>query len=220
MDGARIEKARRRRCGRLASPLARLPAQPSVCRTLTIGGKADAGCSVHAWRQRQQERGYQPYAEAYEAARMVRQGESWGCSPRTDRVWAADPDAAGREARLQPVRLHALSAGLRPAKAGRDAGLLPDHGLHVQRCGPCQSSIGGQACGLEAGEKNANASPATGRCADQTSRHGTNGSHEKPEIMEFVPPRDKTPCFSGAQRPATGHLSRLAISTVQTEGRY
>jgi hypothetical protein len=31
--------------------------------------------------------------------------------------------------------------------------------------------------------------------------------------VEFVPPRDKTPCFWGFLRPATGHLSNYAICT-------
>lgn len=220
MNGARLQETRHRRHWRMASRIAGFPAKPCMFGAFTAGCKAVSGHSVHAQHECAQERRHQPDAEAHEGKGLVGSGEPWSGCTRVGDAWLDRADAAGLAAGLQFVCADPVPVGLRPAKAGRVAGLLPDDGLHGQWCGPRQSSNGSKTGRLEACAKNANGSPATGRYTDQTSRHGTNGSGKSGEVGEFVPPRDKTPCFSGAQRPATGHLSRLAISTVQTEGRY
>ena len=138
-----------------------------------------------------------------------------GGGPGTTCSRATCSDATGIAPRLQPVRGHTLPAELRPLETRRQAGNVPIHRLHGRRRSTGQTAHGSESGTVATSQKNANGSPATGRRPPRTSRHGTTAEENRLEIADFVPPRDKTPCFSVVHRPATGHLYRLTISSVR-----
>ena len=222
MNGPRSKKARRRRSWCLAARFAGFPSKQGMRRTVANGGEATLRCAVDAGHECQQERRHLPNAETHAGARLVRPGEPGSGHPGVAGARIAGAHSAGLKARLQPLRMLALSAGLRPVEVGRCAGQLSDDRLHGRwgsACEPTHRVQAGDVAALSQGDcngapqgrENANASPAPGRSCSQTSRPGTNGEHESAEKGEFVPPRDKTPRSHVGERPAPGHLFRFAI---------
>lgn len=216
--GTRLEKTQHCDQGRVAASRPGLPPLESLRGTLSTGRQVTAGCSGATWSERHQERRYQPCAKG--------DGDSWMVEPIQSRrsrsgataVRAAVANPARLADGLQSLRLHAVPAGLRPGEAGRKARMLSDHGLHA--AGVAWKTTSRISAGhLEACQKNANGSPATGRSNGSSSRHGTRHQFQCIEIGDFVPPRDKTPCLLGWLRPATGHLYRFTICrAVFSEG--
>lgn len=218
MDGERIEETPA--CGqwRMVTAAAGFSPQQSMCGAVAARRKAAVRRIGNAWTECSEERRPLPDSQVDARSRLVRPAKSECSGAGIGGARTADANPARVTTRLQPVRGYVVSAGLQtPARRG--AGMLPEHGLHAGRraCKPADRSEAGY---LATCPKNANGNPATGRYTGQTSCHGTNSNGVKPKEAEFVPPRDKTPCFSGCRRPATGHLYKYAISLGESEGRY
>ena len=188
-----------------------LPAESGVCGTFAARCKAAARGAGELIDERQQERRHQLGTEPDADSRMDRTADAQCSRARAGRSWPSVPHASRFETRLLAVGLHPVSTGLQ-TPARRAAWMLPADRLHG-RWRPCEPADRAETSALATCPKNANAGPATGRSMRQPSRHGTNSQRGIIEIAEFVPPRDKTPCFWGSLRPATGHLYREAIST-------
>lgn len=200
-------------CGKriVAAAAARLPQIESVCRAIHARHEVAGGRSFNARAKRGRKRGYKPFSEAdgYQGLDKSRKPVG-GCSGATGMRFA-EYDAARFKARLQSVRPDPVPARLRPEKARRAAGIVSADGLHGGRIDPCKSADRDPAGTLAEGPKIKNGIPATEQSPRGLFRHGTKSIGENAEIADFVPPRNKTPCFSGGLCSATGHLYRLAI---------
>lgn len=206
----RFEKAQHSHQGRLATSRAGFPPLESMRGTVTAGRQATAGCSGLAWPKCHQKRGYKPRPKGNGRSRMVKPIQPWRSRSGAIAIRPTSPNPARLKNGLQSVRLHAVPAGLRLGKAGCETGLLPNHGLHATGHAG-KTSDGCESSRVAKGQKNENGSPATGQSSPSSSRHGTEQPKQWAINSYFVPPRDKTPCFSESLRPATGHLYRLAI---------
>lgn len=211
MNGPRYKKARRSGLRSVAAATAGLPTKQSMCRVVAAWRKAAARPPVPAGSECLAQRRFEHHTQVDVRSWLVGSGNFECSGARTGAARIACTYPSGLQAQLQSMGTHAVPDGLRPAQAGRRPRLLPNDRLDARRRAGRQA-YRDQLCSLETCTKNANCDPATGRSTYQTSRHGTNSGHEAGEIADFVPPRDKPPSFSWWQRPATGHLSRLAIS--------
>ena len=211
MNGPRYEEARCSGLRSMAACADRFSEKPSMRGTISARCQVADGRARHAWPECDQERRYQPHAEVDGRPRVVQPGELARRGPGVDRPRATVSDPPGLQARLQLVRRHLLPARLRPDKAGCPPRMLSNDRLHGTECRGREAADGAASGTVATSSKNANASPATGRSTRKTSHHGTKYDAGTDEIAVFVPPRDKTPCFSGWQRPATGHLFRFTI---------
>ena len=212
MNETRFQETWCRSCWSLVAGPAGFLAQSRLRGDFAIRRQVAAGCVLHVGREREPQWRHQLDAQADEDSRLDEPGKPRGCRAGVGGIRTARANAPRIEARLQPVRLHPVSAGLRLEQAGHIAGKLPNYRLHGRWGGACGASIRIKAGHLAPCQKNAKGIPATGQSSCYPSRHGTNAYAECSEMTEFVPPREKTPAFSVGNRPATGHLSRLAIS--------
>lgn len=186
--GTRLKKTQHCDQGRVVTGGPGLPPLKSLRDTVSIGRQVAAGCSGATWSERHQERRYQPGAESNGGSWMVKPLQSRRSRSGVAAVRAAGANPARLADGLQPVRMHAVPAGLRPSKAGRKARMLSDHGLHAARhAWKTASRI--SASHLETCQENANGSPAAGRSTGSSSRHGTKYPIKADEISDFVPPR-------------------------------
>ncbi len=185
-----------------------------MCGTFATWSKAIAGCDGDAWPECDQQRRHLPHAEGHGNSWLVRPFNPCCCKKGASTVRPAGQNQAGYAGRLQSIRMCAVPAELRLGEARREARVLSDNGLHGGECRVCRPSYRVNPGETAVRQKNRNGSPATGQTTGSSSRHGTSGEFETVEVSVFVPPRDKTPCFSGRVRPATGHLYRFTICTA------
>lgn len=164
--------------------------------------------------ERKRQRGFIAYPENTGCPRLVKSFQPSCSSPRVIRTWLINSNPKRHSLGLQLVCSNAISTALRPIQVRCFSWKLSSYGLHGGRRSTGKTSNLGKSSPLETCQKNANGSPATGRCMLKTSRHGTKQGNLKGEIRHFVPPRDKTPSFSCGYRPATGHLYRFTICMV------
>ena len=215
--GPKIKETQHCHQGQLAAGRLGFSPVESVCRAIAARLQVAARCYGTAWAERHQERRHQPSTQNDGRSWMVKPLQSRCSSSGVASVRSAGANPARLADGLQPVRLHAVPAGLRSGKAGRKARELSDHRLHAARHA-CETTSRIGAGHLETCQKNANGSPATGRSDGSSSRHGTEQLNKWAINSCFVPPRDKTPCFPGWLRPATGHLYRFTICTEVFSG--
>ena len=212
-------KARPRRFRNVDSLAAGIYAVKSVRGTVTAGGKAAARSIGTLGAERDPQRRFISSAKGNGLSRMDEPLKPLRSGLRAKGERLTCSDQTGISPRLQSVRGNSVSAELRPLQTGREAGNLSVDRLHGRRRITSQSTNGRKTGTVEASQKNANGSPATGRSTHRTSRHGTKRHQAGDEIADFVPPRDKTPCFWGVHRPATGHLYILTMCTpISSQG--
>ena len=205
------QEARDRRIRHVDTDAAGVSAVTGVRRAFTAGGKAAARPAGTPGAERQGQRRSIARAQGHGLPWMDKPQQPRRSGSRIDRPSASCSNPAGIAPRLQSLRGHAVPAELRPDEARRNAGSLQVHRLHGRRRNTGRSANDGESGSVATSQKNANGSPATGRSTGKTSRHGTRRPASSGEIADFVPPRDKTPCFWASLRPATGHLYRLTI---------
>ena len=190
----------------------------SVRGVVTAGGKTVARPVRATWPECDAQRRFIARPQGDGRAWLVKSFKPRGRRSGTKRSWATRSDSARIAPRLQPLRPDALSTELRPGQVGCEAGNLQVHRLHGRRRITRKSTLRSQSGDMATCQKNANGSPATGRSNGSSSRHGTEQLKKWAMNRYFVPPRDKTPCFSGLLRPATGHLYRFTICTEVFSG--
>lgn len=190
-----------------------------MCGIIAAWSKADAGFVRSTWTERDRQRRPIHSAESNGYSRLDKPRQSSRCNPRVAGTWAIGSDPARFKAGLLPVCGNAVPVELRLGEAGYSAWELPRHGLYGEGGGACKTADRNKPVPLATCQKNANGSPATERTKRQTFRHGTNQSNQNEEIGDFVPARNKTPCFSGWLRSAKGHLSRITICSSISEKR-
>jgi hypothetical protein len=199
-------------CGRaVATPIARFSAFSGMRRTLSTRRQAAARYPVDDEAERSRERRYKPSPKSHGRSWLVWSRQSQCSHPRTENAQPAHDDATRRPAGLQPICTNHLSTRLRHREAGRSAGVLPDQRLQRPGWIAWYATDERQVCVLATCPKNANGNPATVRSTCKTFRHGTKCEGEVIKNQDFVPPRYKSPCFSGLHRSAMGHLYKLAI---------
>lgn len=211
MSYGQTQETRHRRNRIVAAAAARLPQIASVRRAFSTRYEVADGRPFNARAKRGRKRGYKPFSEADGHQGMDKSRKPLGGRSRATGMRFAEYDSARFKARLQSVCHDPVPARLRPEKARRAAGFIPADGLHGSRIDPCKSADRDPAGTLAEGQKIKNGSPATEQSPRGLFRHGTKSLEENAEIADFVPPRNKTPCFSGGLCSATGHLYRLAI---------
>lgn len=212
-------KTRDRRNGYLDSLSSGVFAVKGVRGTVTAGGKAFARRVGATWPERHAQRRFVTSAQGHGGTRVDKPFKPRRSGSGTTGAWTTRSDPAGIASRLQSIRGHFVSAELQLDEGRRKAGDIQANRLYGRRRITRQSTHGSKSGEVATPEKNANGSPATGRSTPKTYRHGTNQAHENRGIADFVPPRDKTPCFWVWLRPATGHLYRFAICTGLTGKR-
>jgi hypothetical protein len=195
----------------VATATARIHPVSGVCRTIPAWCKVAAGHPRDAWAECDQKRRFKPSAEA-----NVCQGMDEPLKPFCGRsgatgAWFADSVSPRFAEGLQPVCLYVIPARLRSGKDRNQALGISNDRLDDGRQ-PRERTNSGSAGNVATRPKIKNAIPATGQSPRSSSRHGTKSPEKGVEIADFVPPRYKTPHFSGFHCPATGHLYRYAIS--------
>lgn len=212
------QETRHRGFRHVAAGSARLPALYRLRTTLPARVKATAGYVELHGAERHPQRRYQLGAKGACA--------SWLDEPRKHRcsgIGAARrapyrDDQAGRQEGLQPLGGHAVPAGLRPEKDRSGRGFIHRARLDASKPNSTADAYGTSASELEARPQKQFGMPRHGTKSESSFRHGTKSGQEAGRIGDFVPPRNKTPRFSGLGCPATGHLSRYAICTEYGEG--
>lgn len=215
---AKRQETRHRGFRHLAAGPARLPTLYRLRSTLPARVKATAGHAELHGAERNPQRRYKPRAKSPSASRLDKSRQHCGGSVRATGSAANPTDQAGRQEGLQPMGGHVVSARLRPEE-GRSGGGF----LHLARLDASQhkSSTGADRArprDLEACAQKQFGMSRHGTKSGSSFRHGTKSNTKTRRIAQFVPPRNKTPRFSGLGCPATGHLSRFAICT-EYEGR-
>ena len=219
MNGPRQTQKRHSGFRVMAAATARLRAKQSVCRTIATRCEAVIRRARDAWPEWIGQRRHIDYSEADDGARMAWQAITELRSPRTGRGKSSLPNPTRFAARLFALGADLVSTRLRSIKAGCSPRLLLDDRLDEGRDGRGQAERG-EAGAVEASPKNNFGSPATGRSFKDRPAMGRSAKRETPENAHFVPPRDKTPLFLMFERPATGHLYRLAICRTLSESLF
>lgn len=195
----------------VATCAARLPALYRLRATLPSRVKAAAGhAELHGAKRNPQWR-YKPRTQSASPSRLDKSGQHRGGSVRATGSAPNPTDQAGRQEGLQPMGGHAVSARLRPEE-GRSGGGF----LHLARLDASQHKSSADADrarprDLEACAQKQFGMSRHGTKSGSSFRGGTKSNTETRRIAQFVPPRNKTPRFSGLGCPATGHLSKYAI---------
>lgn len=212
------KKTRRSGIGTMASNAIGLSTVKSLRGTVHLGSQVTVRRAGDTRAERDRQWRYFAGAQVDGSQRMDKSKQSRRSRKRTQGTRITDSNASRLATRLQPVRMHPLSTQLRSEKNRCGSRQFSHYGLHgvrrESRTAPDRNQTGQLATRKESrtlSRHGTNGIPATGRSRPKTSRHGTKSKAKSIEIADFVPPRDKTPCFWGVHRPATGHLYRLTI---------
>lgn len=202
----------------VAAGPARLPALSRLRATFPARVKATAGHAELHGAERNPQRRYKPRTQSASASWLDKSRQHCGCGFGATGRAANPADQTGRQKGLQPMGGNAVSARLRPEE-GRSGGGF----LHLARLDASQHKSSTDADrarprDLEACAQKQFGMSRHGTKSGSSFRHGTKSNTKTRRIAQFVPPRNKTPRFSGLGCPATGHLSRYAICT-EYEGR-
>lgn len=215
-----FKKTRRSGIGAMASNTIGVPSIKGMCGTVTTGSEVTVRRTGNAWAERDRQRRYFTGAQVDGDQRMEESQQPRSSGTRTHQTRIAAPNARWQETtRLPSVRMHPLPNQLQSKKSRRQG--FSHFGLHgvrrESRTATDRNQTGQLAThkeGRSSSRHGTNSSPIRGRTRrnrSSSSRHGTNSKTQNAEITDFVPPRDKTPCFWGVHRPRMGHLYRLTI---------
>lgn len=210
---AKRQETRHRGFRHLAAGPARLPTLYRLRSTLPARVKATAGHAELHGAERNSQWRYKPRTQSASASWLDKSRQHCGCGFGATRRAANPADQTGRQEGLQPMGGHAVSARLRPEEGRSGGGFLYLARLDASQHTSSADADRARPRDLEACAKKQFGMSRHGTKSGSSFRHGTKSNTETRRIAQFVPPRNKTPRFSGLGCPATGHLSRFAICT-------
>lgn len=210
---AKRQETRHRGFRHLAAGPARLPTLYRLRSTLPARVKATAGHAELHGAERNSQWRYKPRTQSASASWLDKSRQHCGCGFGATRRAANPADQTGRQEGLQPMGGHAVSARLRPEEGRSGGGFLYLARLDASQHTSSADADRARPRDLEACAKKQFGMSRHGTKSGSSFRHGTKSNTETRRIAQFVPPRNKTPRFSGLGCPATGHLSRYAICT-------